>query len=305
MRLVFMGSPVFALATLQALLDGGHQIVCVYSQPPKPAGRGKTVRMTPVHAFAQQLGLEVRTPVSLKSDEAKAEFAALDCDAAVVVAYGLILPKAILDAPKLGCFNLHGSLLPRWRGAAPIQRAIEAGDAVTGVQVMAMQTGLDTGAIYATASTPIAPDDTSATVHDRLAALGAQLMADALPKIGDATLMPIPQSEHGITYAAKIDRAETRIDWTLDAATIDAKVRAFSPSPGAWCHLPDGARAKILMTSLGQLQGPAGRVLDDNLLIGCGEGSVRILSLQREGKSVVSATEFLRGTHVDVGAQFG
>jgi methionyl-tRNA formyltransferase len=304
LRLIFMGSPSFALPTLAALIEAGHQIVCVYSQPPKPAGRGKALRPTSVHAFAQERGIEVRTPSSLKSDAEKAAFAALNADASVVVAYGLILPQAILDAPKLGCFNLHGSLLPRWRGAAPMQRAIEAGDSVTGVQVMAMEVGLDTGGVYATAATPISNNDTTGSLHDRLAGLGADLMVDSLPKIAAGTLACIPQASEGVTYAAKIDRAETRIDWSKPAIEIDRAVRAFAPSPGAWCLLPDGARAKILMTQVETGQGSAGQVLDDQLLIACGDGAVRISSLQREGKGVMEARDFMRGSPIQIGAIF-
>ncbi len=304
MRLIFMGSPGFALPTLAALIDAGHQIICVYSQPPKPAGRGKALRPTPVHSFALERGIEARTPSSLKSDNEKAAFALLNADAAIVVAYGLILPQAVLDAPRLGCFNLHGSLLPRWRGAAPMQRAIEAGDAVTGVQVMAMEAGLDTGGVYATATTPIGASDTTGSLHDRLAELGAALMVEALPKIAAGTLPCAPQALVGVTYAAKIDRTETRIDWTRPAATIDRSVRAFAPLPGAWCILPDGARAKILMTQVEPHDGQAGEVLDERLLVACGEGAVRILALQREGKGVVSAEDFLRGSPIAIGALF-
>jgi methionyl-tRNA formyltransferase len=304
MRLVFMGSPSFALPTLAALIDAGHEILCVYSQPPKPAGRGKALRPTPVHAFAQERGLSVRTPSSLKSEAAQSEFAALQADAAIVVAYGLILPKAILDAPRLGCFNLHGSLLPRWRGAAPMQRAIEAGDTLTGVQVMAMETGLDTGAIYATATSPITAEDTTGSLHDRLASLGAALMRDTLPDIATGRIKPVPQAEDGITYAAKIERGETRIDWTLPADQIDRKIRAFSPFPSCWCLLPDGTRAKILMSALEEGQGEPGVTLDDNLSIACGKSSLRIVSLQREGKGVMAARDFLRGTPIPKGAQF-
>lgn len=304
MRLIFMGSPAFALPTLAALIEAGHDIVCVYSQPPKPAGRGKMLRPTPVHAFAEARGIMVRTPASLKIAPEQEDFAALHADAAIVVAYGLILPKAVLDAPRLGCFNLHGSLLPRWRGAAPMQRAIEAGDRVTGVQVMAMDVGLDTGSVYATATTPIDLTDTTGTLHDRLADFGATLMVDALPKIAAGILQPVPQSEDGVTYAAKIDRGETRIDWRLPAQILDRKVRAFAPFPAAWCILPDGSRAKILMTQVESGDGPAGRALDDNLLVACGQGAVRILSLQREGKSVMSAADFLRGTPIVKDALF-
>jgi methionyl-tRNA formyltransferase len=263
------------------------------------------LRPTPVHAFAEQRGIEVRTPSSLKSDDAKVAFADLGADAAIVVAYGLILPQAVLDGTRLGCFNLHGSLLPRWRGAAPMQRAIEAGDSVTGVQVMAMEAGLDTGGVYATATTPIGPSDTTGTIHDRLADLGAALMVDALPKIAAGTLACVAQSTEGVTYATKIERAETRIDWARPAKVIDRAVRAFSPFPGAWCHLPDGARAKILLTRVEEGNGAAGKTLDDGLLVACGQGAIRILSLQREGKGVMTASDFLRGTAIHAGQDLG
>jgi methionyl-tRNA formyltransferase len=301
MRLIFMGSPAFALPTLAALIDAGHEIACVYSQPPKPAGRGKTLRATPIHTFAQERGIEVRTPASLKSDEEKAAFAALDADAAVVVAYGLILPQAVLDGTRLGCFNLHGSLLPRWRGAAPMQRAIEAGDTVTGVQVMAMEAGLDTGGVYATVATPVEPEDTTGTIHDRLAALGAALMVDSLPQIANGTLPCVPQAAEGVSYAGKIDRAETRINWSRPATEVDRAIRAFSPFPGAWCLLPDGARAKLLLSKVEDGTGDPGAVLDDGLLIACGAGAIRVLTLQREGKGVVSARDFLTGTKIPAG----
>lgn len=302
MRLIFMGSPSFALPTLAALIDAEHDIVCIYSQPPKPAGRGQALRPTPVHSLALEHGIEVRTPASLKSDEQKAAFAALNADAAIVVAYGLILPQAVLDATKLGCFNLHGSLLPRWRGAAPMQRAIQAGDAVTGIQVMAMEAGLDTGGVYASVETPISAADTTGTLHDRLSELGAALMVENLPRIADGSLACMPQSQEGVTYAAKIDRAETRIDWTKPAHEIDRAVRAFAPLPGAWCLLPDGARAKILMTQVEAAAGEAGHVLDDQLLVACGRRAVRILSLQREGKGVMAAKDFLLGSSLPMGA---
>lgn len=296
-----MGSPDFAVPTLAALVAAGHGIVCVYSQPPKPAGRGKAMRPTAVHAWAEAHRIEVRTPASLKGEEAQAEFAALQADAAIVVAYGLILPKAILEATRLGCFNLHGSLLPRWRGAAPMQRAIEAGDPETGVQVMAMEVGLDTGGIYATARTPISPDDTTGTLHDRLASLGATLMVESLPQIAAGSLPCIPQSEDGVTYAAKIDRAETKIDWTKPAIVLDRAIRAFAPFPGAWCLLPDGARAKILLCQAEAGTGEPGTALDDRLLIACGNGALRLLKIQREGKGALDAPDFLRGNPISVG----
>ncbi|MEQ1494086.1 MAG: methionyl-tRNA formyltransferase, partial [Terricaulis sp.] len=234
MRLAFMGSPAFGLPTLEALIAAGHEIACVYSQPPRPAGRGKKERLTPVHEFAAARGIEVRTPKSLKKAPEQEAFAALNLDLAIVVAYGLILPKPILDAPKRGALNLHGSLLPRWRGAAPIQRAIMAGDKITGVQVMRMEEGLDTGAILSTATTPIDFDDTTSTVHDRLSAIGATLMRDTLDKFERGETIETPQSEEGVTYAHKITPAEARIDWTRPAREVDAMIRGLSPAPGAW-----------------------------------------------------------------------
>ncbi|MBC7770755.1 MAG: methionyl-tRNA formyltransferase [Phycisphaerales bacterium] len=302
MRLTFMGSPAFALAPLQALIAAGHEIVCVYSQPPRPAGRGKQERPTPVHAFAAERGIEVRTPKSLKRAEEQERFAALQLNAAIVVAYGLILPKPILDAPRLGAFNLHGSLLPRWRGAAPIQRAIMAGDRITGVQVMRMEEGLDTGPVLASATTPIDFDDTSSTVHDRLSALGAALLAETLAKVERGEAAETPQSQEGVTYAHKIIPAETRIDWSRPAREIDCMIRGLAPSPGAWFEL-GGARVKALHARLGQGQAAPGEALDDGLLIACGEGAVRLLRVQREGKAPMDAGAFLRGQPVPAGAR--
>jgi methionyl-tRNA formyltransferase len=299
-----MGSPDFAVPTLAALVEAGHEIARVYSQPPKPAGRGKALRQTAVHVWAVARGIEVRTPASLKGAEAQAEFAAVKADAAIVVAYGLILPKAVLDATRLGCFNLHGSLLPHWRGAAPMQRAIEAGDEETGVQVMAMEVGLDTGGIYATARTPISSRDTTGTLHDRLASLGAALMVEALPQIAAGALPCMPQAEDAITYAAKIDRAETKIEWAKSADVLDRAIRAFSPFPGAWCYLPDGARAKILLCQVEAGEGAPGTILDERLLIACGQGALRLLKVQREGKGALDATEFLRGNFIPPGSKF-
>lgn len=297
-----MGSPTFALPTLEALIAAGHEVVCVYSQPPRPAGRGKQERQTPVHAFAAARGLEVRTPKSLKRAEEQAAFAALNLDAAIVVAYGLILPKPILEAPRLGAFNLHGSLLPRWRGAAPIQRAIMAGDAVTGVQVMRMEEGLDTGPVLATFETPIGPSDNTSSVHDRLAANGAVLMRDALEKLARGEARETPQPEDGVTYAHKITPTETRIDWTRPAREVDWMIRGLSPTPGAWFEL-DGKRMKALMSRVEAGGGAPGEALDDQLLIGCGEGAVRLLKVQREGRGPVDADAFLRGQPVPAGAR--
>jgi methionyl-tRNA formyltransferase len=302
LRLAFMGSPAFALPTLAALIDAGHDIACVYSQPPRPAGRGKQERPTPVHAFAAERGIEVRTPKSLKKPESQEAFAALKLDAAIVVAYGLILPKAIIDAPRLGAFNLHGSLLPRWRGAAPIQRAIMAGDALTGVQVMRMEEGLDTGPVLATARTRIDAADTTASLHDRLAALGAPLMVDALAQLERGAAVETPQSEEGVTYAHKITPAEARIDWTKDARAIDCAIRGLSPSPGAWFEL-EGVRVKALMSRAEEGVGAPGAVLDDQLLVACGSGAVRLLTVQREGRGPLDAHAFLRGQPVPQGTR--
>jgi methionyl-tRNA formyltransferase len=304
MRLAFMGSPDFAVPTLAALIEAGHDIVCVYSQPPRPAGRGKQERPTPVHAFAAARGLQVRTPKSLKKPEPQAEFAALNLDAAIVVAYGLILPKPILDAPRLGCFNLHGSLLPRWRGAAPIQRAIMAGDRITGVQAMRMEEGLDTGPVLATAETPIEADDTTRSLHDRLAALGAPLMVQTLAALERGEARETPQADEGVTYAHKLTPAEARIDWTRPAREIDFHIRGLSPAPGAWFEL-NGARVKVLDSRLGQGSGQPGEALDDNLLIACGEGAVRLLTVQREGKAAMAGADFVRGNAIPAGFRLG
>lgn len=300
LRLAFMGSPAFALPALKALITAGHEVACVYSQPPRPAGRGKQERPTPVHAFAADAGIAVRTPKSLKRAEEQAAFAALKLDVAIVVAYGLILPKPILDAPALGAFNLHASLLPRWRGAAPIQRAIMAGDGVTGVQVMRMEEGLDTGPVLASAETAINADDTFGSLHDRLADLGAPLLIETLAKIERGEAIETPQAAEGVTYADKIRPAETRIDWTRPAREIDCMIRALSPAPGAWFEL-NGVRVKALMSRLGQGEGAPGEVLDDTLLIACGAGAVRLERLQREGRAPLDADAFLRGQPVHRG----
>ncbi len=302
LRLAFMGSPTFALPTLEALIAAGHDVACVYSQPPRPAGRGKQERPTPVHAFAAARGIEVRTPKSLKKPEEQAAFAALNLDIAIVVAYGLILPKAVLDAPKHGALNLHGSLLPRWRGAAPIQRAIMAGDRVTGVQVMRMDEGLDTGPILSSIETPIDFEDNSSTLHDRLSHLGSGLMRETLEKLERGEAREAPQASEGVTYAHKITPAETRIDWAKPAREIDFMIRGLAPAPGAWFEL-DGARVKALHSRLGQGAGAPGEALDDELLIACGEGAVRLLTVQREGRGPLAAEAFLRGQPAPAGAR--
>ncbi len=299
MRLIFMGTPDFSVSVLDQLVSAGHEIACVYSQPPRPAGRGKKPRPSPVQKRAEELGLEVRTPLNFKDEVDRAEFAALNAEAAVVVAYGLILPQAILDAPKRGCFNIHASLLPRWRGAAPIQRAIMAGDAESGVCIMQMEAGLDTGPVLLRAETPITAVDTAASLHDRLAAMGSALMVEALAKID--TLTPEPQPDEGMTYAAKIDKAEAKIDWAKPAIEVDRLIRGISPFPGAWFQL-NGERVKALLSELVDENGPAGTTLDDNLTIACGEGAVRLLKVQKAGKGPQPAEVFLLGTKVSAGA---
>jgi methionyl-tRNA formyltransferase len=295
MRLAFMGSPDFAVPALDELIARGHDIACVYAQPPRPAGRGQTLRKTPVHAFAEARGLEVRTPKSLKKPPEQEAFAALHLDLAVVVAYGLILPKPILDAPKYGCINLHGSLLPRWRGAAPIQRAIMAGDAITGVQAMRMEEGLDTGAVLLSHTLAIEPDDTAQTLHDRMASAGALVLADAVDSIARGEAVETPQASDGVTYAAKILPGEARIDWSRPARVVDCHIRGLSPFPGAWFEM-NGVRVKALLSRVGVGAGAPGELLDDQLLVACGEGAVRLLRVQREGRQAMDAEEFLRGS---------
>jgi methionyl-tRNA formyltransferase len=297
-----MGSPGIAQGVLEALIAAGHEIACVYSQPPRPAGRGQKLTPTPVHAFAEARGLEVRTPKSLKNAEAQASFAALNLDAAVVVAYGLILPQPILDAPRLGCLNLHASILPRWRGAAPIQRAIMAGDAETGIDAMMMEAGLDTGPVLASVRTPITPEDTAGTLHDRLARLAAELAPRALADLADGSLKPVPQIEDGMTYAAKITADDQRLDWSKPATEVDCQIRGLAPAPGAWCEADLGqgpVRLKLLFSELTNLWNPAppGTLLDDQLVVACGDGrAVRLLKLQKPGGKPLDARDFLAGT---------
>lgn len=301
MKLIFMGTPDFSVPALVALHAAGHDILCVYSQPPRPAGRGKKYRPTPVHQKALELGIPVRHPVSLRGAEEQAEFAALNADAAVVVAYGLILPQAVLDAPKHGCFNIHASLLPRWRGAAPIHRAIMAGDAETGNCIMQMEVGLDTGPVVARAKMPIEAGDTTQSLHDKLSEQGALLIADVLEHI--EFLEPETQPEEGVTYAHKIDKDEARVDWSQPAEVVDRQIRGLSPFPGAWGMLGD-ERIKFLASEVVVGEGAAGTVLDDTLTIACGSGAVRILKAQRSGKSAQDTDVFLRGFPIATGAQF-
>ncbi len=287
-----MGSPDFSVPVLNALVEARHDVVCAYCQPPRPAGRGKKDRPTPVHARALELAIEVRHPDSLKNGVEQAEFMALKADLAVVVAYGLILPQAVLDAPKFGCLNIHASLLPRWRGAAPIHRAIMAGDDETGVCIMQMEAGLDTGPVLMRRATAIRPEDTTGALHDRLSAMGAELIVEALAQ--QQELVPERQSEAGVTYAAKIDKAEARVDWAWTAAEVDQHIRGLSPFPGAWTEFED-QRIKLLASRVARGCGVPGQVLDDTLTVACGRGAVQVLRLQRAGKAAQDSQEFLRG----------
>ena len=304
MRLAFMGTPEFALPTLAALIGAGHEIACVYTRPPRPAGRGKALRPSPVHAAAEAAGLPVEAPSRIHGPDTIDRFAALGLDAAIVVAYGQILPQAALDAPRLGCLNLHASLLPRWRGAAPIQRAIMAGDAETGVAVMQMEAGLDTGPVLAEARTALGPEDTAGSLHDRLAAMGAALMVETLAALGQGRARPRAQPAEGATYAAKIDKAEARIDWTRPAAELDRHIRGLSPAPGAWAEI-GAERVRVLMCRPEPGQGAPGTALDDRLLVACGAGALRLTRLQRPGRAAADAAELLRGFAVPAGSRLG
>ena len=304
LRLIFMGTPDFSVPTLLELIAHGHEIVAVYTRAPKPGGRrGLQLQPTPVEEAARKLGVPVLTPKTLKTEEALAEFSAFEADAAVVVAYGMILPQAILDAPKLGCYNLHASLLPRWRGAAPINRAIMAGDAESGVMVMKMDVGLDTGDVAMAERLAITDSMTALDLHDRLSRLGADLMVRAMAALARGGLQLRKQSGDGVTYAAKIDKAEARIDWSKPARAVLRHIHGLSPFPGAWAEL-EHARVKILRCELAQGAGAPGEVLDEQLTIACGEGAIRIIELQREGKGRMQAADFLHGTPVKAGARF-
>jgi methionyl-tRNA formyltransferase len=303
MKLAFLGTSEFAVPALRALVDAGHDVIAVYTRAPKPAGRGQQERRTPVHDLALALGLPVRTPGSLRSEEEAQAFKALDLDAAVVVAYGHILPKSFLDAPVLGCINIHGSLLPRWRGAAPIHRAILAGDAETGVTIMRMDEGLDTGPMLLAESTPISAADTAESVHDRLAELGARLIVSTLDGLLARTLEPVPQSEEGVTYANKLGKEEGALDWRRPAAELERKVRAFHPWPGTWFEV-QAERIKVLAAGLALAGGAPGTLSvarDGFPVVACGIGGLRLLKLQRAGKSAQSADAFLRGFALPAG----
>ena len=312
MRLIFMGTPDFAVPTLLELAAAGHEIVAVYTRAPKPAARGMELQPTPVEREARRLGLPVFTPKTLKDEAAQAAFRAHKADAAVVVAYGLILPKPILEAPRRGCFNVHASLLPRWRGAAPINRAVMAGDEESGVTIMQMDEGFDTGAMARDLAmadrVPIQPDMTAGDLHDALARLGADLMLRALAAAERGSLSLTPQPEAGVTYAAKINKNETHINWSTPWREVHDHIRGLSPFPGAWCEIaPDGepARIKILRCEPAKGAGTPGEVLDDRLTIACGDGAIRIVELQRAGKAPMKATDFLRGTPLKPPARLG
>ncbi|TCT08799.1 methionyl-tRNA formyltransferase [Tepidamorphus gemmatus] len=305
LRVVFMGTPEFAVPTLSEIVGAGHEVACVYTQPPRPAGRGMTERRSPVHLAAERFGLPVRTPARLRGAEEQAAFADLGADVAVVVAYGLILPRPVLQAPARGCLNLHASLLPRWRGAAPIQRAIMAGDRETGVAVMRMEEGLDTGPVCLEERVAIGPDETAGDLHDRLAILGAGLMLRALAALSRGTLDCRPQPETGVTYAAKIEKAETRIQWSEAAARVHDHVRGLAPSPGAWFEL-NGERVRLLRSALATDSGDAmaapGTLIDSDGLVTCGSGTLRLVTVQRAGKQPMSFAEFARGARLTQGA---
>lgn len=302
MRVVFMGTPEFSVPILTAIIGHGYEVAAVYTQPPRPAGRrGLELTKSPVHEKAEQFGIPVFTPKSLRNAEEQDIFASLEADVAIVVAYGLLLPQAILDAPRLGCYNGHASLLPRWRGAAPIQRAIMAGDAETGMMIMKMDAGLDTGPVAMAEKVAITPDMTAGELHDRLSMIGADLMIRALGALERESLALQPQAEEGVTYAAKIDKAEARIDWSKPAKDVHNTIRGLSPFPGAWCEMEiNGAveRVKLQRSTLGEGRGEPGSVLDDRLTVACGEGAVRLVTLQRSGGKPLPAQEFLRGAQV-------
>ncbi len=302
MRVIFMGSPAFSVPVLDAVIAAGHEIACVYCQPPRPAGRGKKDRPTPVQARAEALDLPVRHPASLRTPEAQGEFAALKADVAVVVAYGLILPQPVLDAPQLGCLNIHASLLPRWRGAAPIHRAILAGDTETGVCIMQMEAGLDTGPVLLRAATPIGAEETTGALHDRLSEMGADLIVTALGDLDSLTLEAQPEA--GVTYADKIDKAEAAIDWQKTAQDIDRQIRGLAPFPGAWTTC-QGDRIKLLGSRLAEGSGAPGVLLDDAFTVACGTGAVQITKAQRAGKSAQDSASFLLGLPLPKGTQLG
>jgi methionyl-tRNA formyltransferase len=305
LRVIFMGTPEFSVPTVRAIAEAGHDIVAVYTQPPRAAGRrGLELTPSPVQREAERLGIEVRTPASLRGEAEQSAFEALQADIGVVVAYGLLLPKAVLEATRLGCINGHASLLPRWRGAAPIQRAIMAGDSETGVMVMRMEQGLDTGPVGMVAKSPIDPDMTAGDLHDRLMALCAGLIVQALARLADGSLTFTTQAVEGVTYARKIDKAETRVDWTRPAAEVHSHVRGLSPFPGAWSEIEvtgHTERLKLLRSTLSTGSGTPGEILDDRLTVACGTGAIRLVEVQRAGGRPAAASEFLRGAKIERG----
>ncbi|MDG4884786.1 methionyl-tRNA formyltransferase [Mesorhizobium sp. WSM4884] len=307
LRVIFMGTPDFSVPTLSAIAEAGHDIAAVYTQPPRAAGRrGLELTPSPVQREAERLGLQVRTPTSLKGEAEQRAFAELRADVAVVVAYGLLLPKPVLEATRLGCLNGHASLLPRWRGAAPIQRAIMAGDAETGMMVMRMEEGLDTGPVALVEKCAIGPDMTAGELHDRLMAQGASLMVEALTRLGINCLTFTPQPTEGVTYARKIDKSETRVDWTRPAGEVHNHIRGLSPFPGAWCEVEIGGRMerlKLLRSTLSDGVGESGGILDDRLTVACGSGAVRLVEVQRAGGRPAAAQEFLRGAKIEKGTK--
>jgi methionyl-tRNA formyltransferase len=302
LNLIFMGSPDFSVAALQALLDAGHRIVRVYAQPPRPAGRGQKERPCPVHAFALEKGLEVRTPKTFKEAQEQQAFQDLQADACIVAAYGLILPQPVLQAPRLGCLNIHASLLPRWRGAAPIQRAIIAGDEKSGVTIMQMDEGLDTGDMLLAEETPITSQTTASDLHDRLSAMGANLIVKALKELDAGTLSGVPQPDKGVTYAAKLDRSEGRLDWNMSSKQLERRVRALNPWPGVWFE-HQGQRIKVLEAGLSERSGETGTVLDDKLSVACAQGALKLLRVQKQGKGPVAVEDFLRGFDLPKGSR--
>ena len=305
MRIIFMGTPDFSVPVLSELLAAGHDVVAAYTRAPNQTGRGHRIHKTPVHKFADEYGIDVRTPKNFKDEAERAAFGSLSADVAIVIAYGLILPQAILDAPHYGCLNLHASLLPRWRGAAPIQRAIMAGDQVTGVQVMQMEAGLDTGPILLSESTEISTQDTAGSLHERLSHIAAQLAPRALAALERGALSPTAQSNEGVTYAEKITACEAEIDWSRAARDVDCHIRGLSPFPGAWVQRGDD-RIKVLMSQQSDLSGAPGEILqaDGKLIVACSNGAVELLALQRSGKKPQDAVTFLRGYPMQVGEKF-
>jgi methionyl-tRNA formyltransferase len=308
MRVIFMGTPDFAVPALRAILEAGHEVVGVYSQPPRAAGRGMALRKSPVQQAAEQAGLTVLTPARLKSAEEQERFRALDADAAIVVAYGLILPRPILEGTRHGAFNLHASLLPRWRGAAPINRAIMAGDTETGVSIMRITEGLDAGPVCLEGRVSIGPDETAGELHDALATKGAALMVEALAELERGRLDCKPQPDEGVTYAQKLDPAEARIDWSRPAPEVHDMIRGLSPHPGAWFEIGMNGkrdRVKALRSALAEVSGAPGALLDEHLTVACGEGAVRLTQVQRAGRRPMSVDDFLRGAALSVGTVLG